>query len=65
MIKTSKSRDLGGGVKAPRYGTNPRVEQLAKGKTTGIVKKDGAGKSAPAKEFSSEKGVPYQHKWKD
>lgn len=32
--------DLGGGFKAPAYGTNPKVIDMAKEKTTGIVKMD-------------------------
>ena len=37
-----KTRDLGG-VKAPAYGTNPKVMDEAKGKTTGIVGMGGIG----------------------
>lgn len=32
--------DLGGGFKAPAYGCNPKVIDIAKEKTTGIVKMD-------------------------
>ena len=35
-----KIRNIGG-IKAPPYGTNPKVISEAKGKTTGIVKMDG------------------------
>lgn len=36
-----KVRNIGGGMKAPAYGTNPNVMAEAKGKSTGIVKMDG------------------------
>ena len=37
---SGKTRDIGG-VKAPPYGSNPKVEASAKGKTVGIMKGDG------------------------
>jgi hypothetical protein len=43
-----KIRNIGG-IKAPPYGTNDKLVNVAKGKTTGIVKMDGpeGGPSKP------------------
>lgn len=38
--KSGGSVNLGGGFKAPAYGCNPKVIDIAKEKTTGIVKMD-------------------------
>lgn len=37
----SKKRNIGG-VKAPAYGSNPKIEAAAKGKSIGIIPGDGA-----------------------
>ena len=47
MPQGSKMRNIGG-VKAPPYGSNDKVMDEAKGKTTGIVKMDGPD-GGPAK----------------
>ncbi len=65
MPKTSRSRDLGGGIKAPRYGVNDKIERMAGGKTTGIVKQDQMPKSNadPGDKFP-EVPKPYRHTFK-
>jgi hypothetical protein len=68
----SRMRDLGGGIKAPRYGFNDKIERMAAGKTTGIVKQDQMPKSNadPGDKFDTDRdwkdlvNPPYQHKFK-
>lgn len=52
----AKMRDLGG-VKAPAYGTNPKVIDMAKGKTVGITGDGGIGPDGlPVKSRSDKPG---------